>query len=114
MKKKIDILDFLPQEAIARVDEVGYSFLRDMGYETEGAVERKSVRDKIARRMKRRCETLVIHKYINRDDASVLVWFELIRRGKSAAVSGGVKFVPKTEVLSSEEQEGNTEGFAQS
>lgn len=41
MVKKIDIFDLLPEEANRQVDEIGYGFLKENGYDVEGAVESK-------------------------------------------------------------------------
>ena len=36
-KKEIDIFDILPAEAFAEIDKLGYAFLSEQGYNTEGA-----------------------------------------------------------------------------
>ena len=53
-------MDILPEEAIAKVDELGYSFLQTMGYDTEGAIESKEKRSELKKTMKKNGDELSI------------------------------------------------------
>ena len=46
-KKEVDIFDILPPEAFAAIDELGYNFLKEQGYDTEGAADSEEKRKEI-------------------------------------------------------------------
>lgn len=49
-KKEIDIFDILPAEAFAEIDKLGYVFLSEQGYNTEGAQESTELRTETQKR----------------------------------------------------------------
>ena len=95
MGRRIDILDLLPEEAIKAIDELGYKFLASRGYDTEGAIESKEVRNKLKEELKANGEKLQYVGGINKENKTILVFFEIIKEGKRIATSEGIKLIPK-------------------
>lgn len=93
-KRKMDILDILPPEAIKAVDELGYKFLSSRGYDAEGAMESKEKRKEIKKALKANGETLQYVGCIDKENKIILVFYEIIKDGKRIATSEGLKFVP--------------------
>ncbi len=101
MKKKkiIDVLNLLPQEAVAMVDEHGCQFLREQGYSVSGSNKITTRAARIIREeMKQRSERLEYSGAVDKDTGCILFWFELYRNGERIARSKGIKFVPKKKV----------------
>ena len=96
-KRKIDVFDLLPPEAGERIDELGYKFLSNQGYDTEGAVASKEKRNEIKKIMKERGEELRYFGMVDKTTKAILVWFELYRGKERIGVSSGIKFLPRTE-----------------
>ena len=94
-KKQIDIFDILTPEANRAVDELGYSFLQENGYDTTEAINSPSKREEIKKAMEANGDELHYHSAINSDTKAILVWFEIHREGKQIARSRGLKFVQK-------------------
>ena len=92
-KKRVDIMDILPEEAIAKVDELGYSFLQTMGYVTEGAIESKEKRSVLKKTMKKNGDELLYAGAVDKNQEAILIWYELWNNGKRKAVSQGLKLV---------------------
>lgn len=92
-KKRVDIMDILPEEAIAKVDELGYSFLQTMGYDTEGAIESKEKRSELKKTMKKNGDELLYAGAVDKNQEAILIWYELWNNGKRKAVSQGLKLV---------------------
>lgn len=94
-KKEIDIFDILPAEAFAEIDKLGYAFLSEQGYNTEGAQESDELRTKLKNAIKKRGEELRYFGAVDKDSGAILVWFELYKGSERKAVSQGLKFIPK-------------------
>lgn len=95
--KKIDVLDILPEEAIKKVDELGYKFLSEQGYNTKYAEKSEKERTKIIRKLEREGKELVYSGAVDGATGSILVWFELRKEGKVVARSEGIKFIQRGE-----------------
>ena len=95
VKREIDILDILPQEAIDAVDNLGYAFLKALGYDTEGAAKSKEKRNEIKKALKRDNKALFYRGAVDPETKAILVWYELESEGKCVARSEGIKFLPK-------------------
>lgn len=94
-KKRIDVLDLLPPEAAPQIDEVGFGFLKEHGYDTEGATASEEKREELKRALKANGEELRYFGAIDKDTRAILVWFELHRGKQKVATSSGIKFLPK-------------------
>lgn len=94
-KKEIDIFDVIPCEVYAAIDKLGYSFLSEQGYDTEGAQESDELRTKLKNAIKKRGEELRYFGAVDKDSGAILVWFELYKGSERKAVSQGLKFIPK-------------------
>lgn len=94
-KKEIDIFDILPAEVFAEIDKLGYTFLSEQGYGTEGAQESDELRTKLKNAIKKRGEELRYFGAVDKDSGAILVWFELYKGSERKAVSQGLKFIPK-------------------
>lgn len=97
-KKEIDIFDILPAEAFAEIDKLGYVFLSEQGYNTEGAQESTELRTKLKNAIKKRGEELRYFGAVDKDSKAILVWFELYKGNERKAVSQSLKFIPSREV----------------
>ncbi len=95
-KREIDILDILPQEAIEEVDKLGYAFLAEQGFDTDGAAESASKRTKLKRELAKQGKELLYAGAVDNDTKTILVWYELYKGKKRIAVSQGIKFLPKS------------------
>lgn len=95
MKKEIDILDILPPEAIKQVDEVGYSLLRERGYNIEGAIDSPEKQKEIKLEMKKNKDELIYYGFVDKDTKAILVWFEIHHNKEKVLTSRGLKFLPK-------------------
>ncbi len=94
-KKEIDIFDVIPSEVYAAIDKLGYSFLSEQGYNTEGAQESDEVRTKLKNAIRKRGEELRYFGAVDKGSKAILVWFELYKGNERKAVSQGLKFIPK-------------------
>lgn len=97
MKKEIDIFDLLPPEANKAIDELGYSFLNSQGYNVTGATKSYKRRARLKDALKKRGQELRYRSAIDKEQKSILVWFELYRSGKRIAVSQGIKILQREE-----------------
>lgn len=96
MKKKvIDVFDILPSEAFEQIDQLGYRFLKEQGYDVEGATESEARRKELKKELSSNGEELLYSGAFDKETGAVLVWFELHRNKKKAAISQGLKFLPK-------------------
>lgn len=93
-KRKIDILDILPPEAIKAVDELGYKFLASRDYDVEGAIESKEKRKELKKALEANGETLRYVGGVDKENKTILVFYEIIKDGKRIATSEGLKFIP--------------------
>ena len=94
-KKVVDIFDLLPPEAFAGIDNLGYSFLKEHGYDVEGAAESEEKRKEIKKALKENGEELFYFGAFDKDTRAILVWYELYREKERVAISSGLKFLPK-------------------
>ena len=94
-KREIDILDILPQEAIEEVDKLGYAFLAEQGFDTDGAAESASKRTKLKRELAKQGKNLFYRGAVDPETKAILVWYEIEVKGKCVAKSMGIKFLPK-------------------
>lgn len=94
-KKKLDVLDILPQEAINAIDKLGYDFLAAQGYDTEGAADSEAKRKEIKKALTKDGKKLFYRGATDKETGAILVWYELESEGKCVARSQGIKFIPK-------------------
>lgn len=94
-KKTIDILDLLPQEAIVAIDNLGYEFLKEQGYDTEGAAGSKAKRAELKKKLSEEGKALYYRGATDKETGIILVWYELEFESNCVARSQGIKFVPK-------------------
>lgn len=94
MAKKIDIFDLLPEEANKQVDEIGYGFLKENGYDVEGAIESKEKQAEIKKALAKDGKRLTYFSMIDKDTKAILIWFELYQGKERIATSKGIKFLP--------------------
>lgn len=93
--REIDIFDLLPEDANKQIDELGYNFLSEQGYDTRNAIESNSKRTKLKKELKKQGRELLYQSAINKETKAILFWFELREGDKIIATSKGLKFVPK-------------------
>ena len=94
-KRTIDIFDLLPPEAFVQIDELGYNFLKEHGYDVEGAIESEEKRKEIKKALKANGEELRYSGAFNDETRAILIWYELYRGQEKVATSLGLKFLPK-------------------
>lgn len=94
-KRTIDIFDLLPPEAFVQIDELGYNFLKEHGYNTEGAIDSGEKRKDLKSELKARDEELRYFGTFDKKTKAILVWFELYKRNEKVSTSQGLKFLPK-------------------
>lgn len=95
-KKEVDIFDILPPEAFAAIDELGYNFLKEQGYDTEGAADSEEKRKEIKKALKKDGKELFYRGAVDKETKAILVWYEIEAEGKCIARSQGIKFVQKS------------------
>lgn len=103
-KRKVDIFDLLSPEAIKAVDKLGYKFLMQRGYDTKGAIKSSKKREELKKALKANGEELRYVGGINKEDKTILIFFEVVKAGKRVATSQGLKFIPKP--IGGEQEEG--------
>ena len=87
MGKRINIFDFISNDAFGLIDKLGYDFLEANGYNAVKARKYQNEREKLARRLKSgKVELILMHK-LEDSDKAVSFWYVLKRRGKVVAVS---------------------------
>lgn len=94
MVKKIDIFDLLPQEAIERIDDIGYELLKENGYETEGAKTSKQIQYELKKALARDGRQLIYFSMIEKETGNIIFWFELRKGNDVIARSKVLKFLP--------------------
>lgn len=94
-QRKIDILDLLPADALEAVDKLGYEFLSERGYSTEGARESAAARDLLAKELKERGERLTYSGAVDKDTGRILIWFTIHKGRRRIARSRALRLVPK-------------------
>lgn len=94
-KKEVDIFDILPPEAFAAIDELGYNFLKEQGYDTEGAADSEEKRKEIKKALAKDGKNLFYRGVVDPETKAILVWYEIEVKGKCVAKSMGIKFLPK-------------------
>lgn len=95
MKKEIDIFDLLPPEANKAIDKLGYDFLKSRGYNVKGVAKSYKRRARLKDAMKKRGEELRYRDVIDKEQKSIIIWFELYRDYELIARSQGIKFIQK-------------------
>lgn len=93
-KRKIDIFDLLPEEAMKAIDQIGYDFIASKGYDTEGATESENKRKAIKKSLQADKKELSYRGAVDKDSGAILIWFEL-KIGDSIERSQGIKFLQK-------------------
>lgn len=91
----ITVFDLLPEEAMESIDKLGYTFLAERGYDTEGAREDEEKRGVLSNALAEAGEELRYRGAFDRETGAILVWFELYRGDERTAVSQGIKFLPR-------------------
>ena len=97
MAKKIDVFDLLPQEAIEKIDDMGYEFLKENGYNVDGAKDSPAKQKEIKANLKKDGKSLIYFSMIDKETKAILFWFELCKGKKTLATSKGIKFLPREE-----------------
>ena len=92
-KKKIEIWDLLTEEANKQIDELGYAFLAEHGYDVSEANVSKAKRHDINEALKANGEELRHGVLVDTDTNKILFWFELHRNGEMVARSRAIQFV---------------------
>ena len=92
-QKLTSIYDMLTEEAIQAIDEQGFAFLAEHGYDTEGALESKKKQRALLRAMEARNEAIALKEKIDYERRRALFWIELHREGQMIARSQGITFV---------------------
>ena len=93
--REIDVFDLLPAEAFPQIDELGFSFLSERGYDVEGATTSEEKRLELRAALEANGEELRYFGAFDKDTGAILVWYELYRGEERLAVSRGLKFLPK-------------------
>ncbi len=94
-KRELDNFDRLPEEAIKKIDDLGYNFLSEQGFDTKGAAESNSKRAKIKKELKKQGKELFYRSAADKETKAILFWFELCKGKETIATSQGIKFLPK-------------------
>ena len=94
-KREITIFDLLPPEAFIQIDELGYNFLAERGYNTEGAMDSNEKRKELKAELKKNGEELRYSGAFDKETKAILVWFEIYKNNEKVATSQGLKFLPK-------------------
>ena len=94
-KRKIDILDFLPEEAMKVFDELGYAFLQENGYDTKGAEKSEKRRYEIAKQLKKEEIEFCYNGAIDKETQNILVWYTLKFKDGTVKKSKFLKLIPK-------------------
>lgn len=92
-KKKVDVLDILPPEAMAAADKQAYAFLCEHGYDAEGAEGDEGKRKALMAELSRRGECIKYSGMFDPEAGKILVWFHLWRGKKRIARSKGYTFI---------------------
>lgn len=95
-KREITIFDLLPPEAFIQIDELGYNFLAERGYNTEGAMDSNEKRKELKADLKKNGEELRYSGAFDKETKAILVWFEIYKNNEKVATSQGLKFLPRT------------------
>lgn len=90
-----DIFDILGEEATQQINELGFSFLAEQGYDVAGAVESYDRAREIRHIIKARGQELRYRVLANAENGAVLFWYELYEGKDIVARSKGLKFVGK-------------------
>lgn len=100
-KRKVSVLDYVTEEMSNKIDDIGYEFLKSLGYDTEGDRATYSFTNKIKRQLKEHKHALLYQGAYN-DKGEMLVYFQIAELGteksktpKILFTSQGIKFVPK-------------------
>ena len=109
-QRKVDIFDLLPEEAMKAIDELGYNFLAEMGYDTTRAIESKTQRTKLKKEMRVKGEELRYAGAVDHETKAILVWFELWKGKDRIATSRGIKLLPKASEGGEDGGEGSQAG----
>lgn len=92
-KKKIEIWDLLPPEANRAIDELGYSFLAENGYDVANASTSKAKLQALKDAMKAKKEELRHVAFIDSEANKILFSFRLHRCGICVKKSKALQFV---------------------
>ena len=99
-KKKIDIFDCMTFEMVEAANDLGYKFLNELGYDTEGIEEKPEVMQRVLKELKDNKQTLTYRGVIN-DSGQLIFFYELVKAGTESRkkpevikVSQGLKFIP--------------------
>ena len=94
-KRELDVFDLLPSEAFRSIDELGFSFLSERGYDTTDAIESEEKRMELKTALEANGEELRYFGAFDNETGAILVWYELYRGEERLAVSRGLKFLPR-------------------
>ena len=92
-----DVFDLLGAEAVPAIDELGYSFLAQQGYEVQKARKYLDERERLRKRLRKDRAELRHYAKIDREDGAILFWYAFFKKGKQVAVSKAIKFMRKEE-----------------
>lgn len=87
MSGRISVFDIISNDAYVLIDKLGYEFLSANGYSVTKAKKYRDAREKLARRLRRAKEELILRHEISGSERAVSFWYVLKRGGKVVAVS---------------------------
>lgn len=100
-KRKANIFDYVTEEMSNKIDDIGYDFLKSLGYDTEGDRNTYSYSNKIKRQLKEHNHALLYQGAFN-NKGEMLIYFQIAELGteksktpKILFTSQGIKFVPR-------------------
>lgn len=93
----MDVFDLLPSEVAPAIDKHAYDFLREQGFDVDGAASSVKKQRATRKAMRRKSQTLGI-KWNGYEDSrkrgQIILWFELrCDDGTLVARSKGMKFI---------------------
>lgn len=111
-RKYTSIYDLLTPEAKQAIDEHGYAFLAEHGYNTDGAIKSNKKRAALLEAMEARNEAIAVGEKYDYERRRALFWIELHREGRFVSRSKGITFILGMEDVDGEngtDKEGPTE-----
>ena len=88
-----DVIRMLGEEAVAKVDELGYSFLESIGYRADKARRYPKAREKLLRALKCDNAELRPKMWVDRESGTISFWYTFFKSGKQVCESTRIEFV---------------------
>jgi hypothetical protein len=116
MAKKVQALDALSPEMAEKVDSLAYDFLKELGYDTEGAKEKYSVRNRLKKDLAKRGHAL-LYRALTNENMDLLFYYEMAKAGTEKSKkpeilfrSKAIKFVMKKPEESEKKEDDGANG----